>query len=106
MFGGVYLIPVSIQRLKPNHFVRASLDVPTDVCIAQLKRMQWAASISAIENHQADAAPCYLEQLKPYMPVGPGGRIPICPAGGTYSVSIFTNLPFCNRPGHVLPAAP
>jgi hypothetical protein len=96
-------VPLSIQRLMPNHFVRASLDAPTDVCIAQLKQMRWAVSVWAIENHRNGADAVDFDGIYPYIPHDSDGFPPRCPEGGIY-VLVTVNFPaFCNIVGHVLP---
>jgi hypothetical protein len=100
---------VSIQRLQSNHFIRASLDVPTDVCVAQLKRYWWAVHIFAMNNALQTNDIYDLMNTLPYVPknsnrVWPGD---ICPEGGIYgsSISRIDWPPYCtlyNR-GHVIP---
>lgn len=96
----------SIPRLAANHFIRASLDVPTDVCVAQLKQMRWAQTVYAIEKEWSETNPYSLVDLKPYVPLTSEGSIFTCPEGGTYaSGGAITNSPTCtlhNR-GHVIP---
>jgi hypothetical protein len=98
---------VSIQRLGPNHFVRASLDVPTDVCVAQLKQMRWAGKVWMIENQEIEAAAVNLSDIRPYVPIDSNGIIPFCPEGGIYSANwTVTNNPTCTLGlqgrGHVI----
>jgi hypothetical protein len=87
---------VSIQRLQLNHFVRASLDVPTDVCIARLKRYWWAVHIYAMNNALGTADPYLLSNTFAYMPRGPappGFPTDICPEGGVYGSGIWIDHP-------------
>ncbi len=90
--------PISIPKLNPIHqFVRASLDVPTDVCVAQLKQMRWAQYMFAIENRLSAMSSVYLSQLKPYLPLGPWNNILPCPESGVYSPgSTVLDSPACN----------
>jgi len=76
---------VSVLRLAPAHFVRASLDVPTDVCVAQLKQMRWATKIWMIERAQPVVAAAGIENILPYVPLDSNERPPVCPEDGTYS---------------------
>jgi hypothetical protein len=76
---------LSVPRLGPNHFVRASLDVLTDVCIGQLRQMRAAQYIVAIEKRESMSSLIFLEDIKPYVPIGPFGNITTCPEYGTYS---------------------
>jgi hypothetical protein len=100
---------VSIQRLQLNHFVRASLDVPTDVCIARLKRYWWAVHIVAMNDAKENADTYDLGNTFPYLPREPLGwpwPTDICPEGGVYaSGGRIDHPPYCtlyNR-GHVIP---
>lgn len=97
---------VSIQRLAPNHFVRASLDVPTDVCIAQLKQMQWGVALFAIENYKQESDTYGLGDVEYYVPLNSSGQIFPCPEGAYYaSGGGVTNSPTCSlhARGHVIP---
>ena len=97
---------VSIQRVAPNHFVRVSLDVPTDVCVAQLKQMNWAKNLDAIENRKQDSDTYGLYELETYVPLDSNGRIFPCPEDGYYSSGgSFRDSPTCSlhARGHVIP---
>jgi hypothetical protein len=93
---------VSIPRLAPIHFVRASLDAPTDVCVAQLKQMRWAGMIWLIETKELVSATVPLSFLVPYLPTNSQtGAIPFCPENGIYSAEwAVTNRPTCSLKGH------
>jgi hypothetical protein len=100
---------VSVQRLTPNHFVRASLNVSTDVCIAQLQQMAWATKLFAIENHESETATYSLLDLEAYVPMNSSGQIYYCPEDGYYAPgACVTNNPTCqfHDRGHVIPDAP
>jgi hypothetical protein len=100
---------VSVPRLAPNHFVRASLDVPTDVCVAQLKQMWWAAHMFEMDNRKSPVDTYGLADLETYIPLTSIGLLPLCPEGGYYSSAAFLRDPptcqFHNR-GHVITDAP
>jgi hypothetical protein len=101
-------IPLSIQRLNPNHFVRASLDVPTEVCIAQLKQMQWGITLFAIENLKQESDSYSLVDARWYCPSNSNGLLFPCPEGGTYaSGGRVIDPPTCtlHTRGHVIPDA-
>ena len=76
---------LSVRRLGPAHFVRASLHVPTDVCIAQMKQMIWGQYVFAIEKQMSRFSSVTFQDIKPYLPLGPAANIQACPDGGTYS---------------------
>ena len=99
---------ISIQRLQSNHFVRAALDVHTDVCVAQLKQDWWAVHIYAM-----DYAPLTYQftDLYPYVPLAPYRAPYGCPAGGSYaSGGLVRDPPTCSLAfkgrGHVVPDTP
>lgn len=97
---------VSVPRAGPNHFVRASLDVPTDVCVAQLKQMRWALTVFAIEREESESSTYSLFNIMPYVPLNSQGLINYCPEGGTYwPGATITNAPTCTLQvrGHVIP---
>src|SRR5438093_739662 len=56
----------SVPRLVPRHFLRASLNAPTDACVAQLKQLRAAQYMVAIENRLPASSWVALDQLKPY----------------------------------------
>src|SRR5262249_47191046 len=89
-------IQVSIQRLWQNHFVRASLDVPTEVCVAQLKQMQWGITLFAIENQKQESDTYSLVDARWYCPTNSNGEMSPCPEGAYYaSGGSVINAPTC-----------
>lgn len=103
-------IPVSVQRLTPNHFVRASLDVPTEVCIAQLKQIQWGVTLFTVENLKQESDTYAMYDVHWYCPTNSiNGLMLPCPEAGTYaSGGSMTNAPTCtlHARGHVISDAP
>jgi hypothetical protein len=101
---------ISLSKLDPNHFVRAALDVRTDVCIAQLKQMWWGQKVFAIEARLLpNAAGVGFTPIKPYIHLTPQGNIIGCPEGGTYaSFGPLTNPATCTLStiGHRPPILP
>jgi hypothetical protein len=100
---------LSIPRLGPSHFVRASLNVPSVICVGQLKQLLWAQYIVAIERRVSSTAPIGLSDLGPYIRTGQFGTLQPCPEFGTYSAP-YTILehPTCTQfgRGHTLSTAP
>jgi hypothetical protein len=98
----------SVSRFDPDHqFVRASLNVSTDICVAQLLQFQAALNLYAIENKRITCGVSPFDIVRSYLPAG----TPItCPDLGTYA--IFGNLsekPSCtlqNKRGHQTIALP
>lgn len=100
---------LSVSRLGPVHFVRASLDTPTDVCVAQLKQMLWAQYAFAIENSLSTAASYSLFDLRPYVPLNSLGALYPCPGYGYYSPGpTVIDFPTCqlHARGHEIIDAP
>jgi hypothetical protein len=96
---------VSVARLAPNHFVRASLDVPTDVCVAQLKQMTWAVRLFAMDNQKQTSDVYSFADLFAYVPSAPSGLIFPCPEGGYYlPCCTVSDRPYCSlyTRGHVI----
>jgi hypothetical protein len=92
---------LSVRKLGPVHFVRASLNGPTDVCVAQLKQMLWAQYMSAIERRLSASYASSLGEIKPYLPLTSYGGINVCPEGGTYSApATIIDNPSCSLQAH------
>jgi hypothetical protein len=88
---------LSVPRLVPRHFVRASLNAPTDACVAQLKQLRAAQYMVAIENRLPAWSTIALEHLKPYLVLGPATSLIPCPEYGTYiAPATVSNNPTCS----------
>jgi hypothetical protein len=93
----------------PINFARASLDVPTDACVGQLKQLWWAQKVWVIETRRFPNEVVSLNELRPYVPLTPQGNIYPCPAAGFYTMgTTVTNPPTCSLStvGHVITALP
>jgi hypothetical protein len=94
---------ISVPRLGPVHFVRASLETSTDACIAQLKQMNWALGVYTCESGLSATSPYNLTDLLSYKPTTENGDLMPCPAGGTYYPGASVANPvYCNIAGHVV----
>jgi len=81
----------------PN-FIKARTVSQENACINNLRQIDAAKQQWALEKgKQATDVPTW-DDLKPYL-----GRIPHCPAGGTYTINAVGVAPQCSIPGHVLP---
>ena len=81
----------------PN-FIKARETAQRNACINNLRQIDAAKQQWALEKgKQATDVPTW-DDLKPYL-----GRIPHCPAGGTYTINAVGQPPQCSVPGHVLP---
>ncbi|MFA5499633.1 MAG: prepilin-type N-terminal cleavage/methylation domain-containing protein [Candidatus Omnitrophota bacterium] len=82
----------------PN-FVRARTQAQTQACIANLKQIEGAKQVYALDTGAAstvtpaegDLVPTYIK------------RAPACPAAGAYTYGDIDTAPVCNQTGHVLP---
>jgi hypothetical protein len=71
-----------------------------DNCINNLREIDAAKQQWALEkNKKTDAIPTP-QDLLPYFK---DGVLPVCPAGGTYTINAVGYLPSCSVPGHELP---
>ena len=80
----------------PN-FVQARTTAQTKACIANLKQIEGAKTLYALDGGTTD--PPTMGNLVPtYIKTTPS-----CPAGGTYTIGVQTARPTCNQTNHVLP---
>jgi hypothetical protein len=91
----------TMQGLGSTHFVRASFDIFTDMCVAQLKQLHWAENMAAIERRLSYSSSVTFSALSPYVPLTSQGIIHTCPAGGTYAIGgMIINAPTCTLSSH------
>jgi hypothetical protein len=67
-------------------------------CVNNLRQIDGAKEQWALENRQAQGAPADASVIKPYLK-----EMPVCPAGGSYTIGAIGTLPVCTTPGHALP---
>jgi chromosome segregation ATPase len=68
-------------------------------CINNLRLLDGAKQQWALEhNKTADAVPT-AQDVAPYLA---GNRLPVCPAGGAYTLNAMNQLPTCSVQGHAL----
>ena len=71
----------------PN-YVRARADAQANVCINDMRQIDGAVQQFAIENGKTVGyAVTYPTDLTPYIHMNATSRIPVCPAGGSYTVA-------------------
>src|ERR1700748_1582598 len=79
----------------PN-FVKARATSQAHACINNLRQIDAAANQFALEANKATgAAITSPNDLTPYIKLNSAGRIPPCPAGGTYSDASVGAAPAC-----------
>ena len=92
----------------PN-FVRARATAQANACINNLRQIDAAANQWALENGKKTSDSITMNtDLTPYIKLNSAGKIPGCPAGGTYTCNTVGTEPSCSlsttvTPNHVLP---
>ena len=95
----------------PN-FVRARATSQANACINNMRQIDAAVNEWALEQGKTtgSAAPSLTSDLTPYIKLNANGKIPECPAGGSYTVGTVGATPqvTCNlsntvNPAHQLP---
>ena len=87
----------------PN-FVRARQKAQAEACIANLRQIEGATQVWAVDTGAADTvAPSWNNLVPNYIRTQPS-----CPAGGNYVLATVNNRPTCSiantvTPAHVLP---
>ena len=75
----------------PN-FVAARTTAQRNACVANLKQIDGAKQIWAIDANQLDTAnPSWTNLVPSYIK-----RIPVCQGGGTYTIATVGTIPACN----------
>lgn len=87
------------QQLKIQTQVTQQRDQQT-ACFNNLRQIQAAKLQFAAESQKPPGALVSNDDLAQYLP---NKTIPVCPAGGVYTLNPLGLNPICNIPGHVLP---
>ena len=91
-------VPALLSAIAIPNFVKARAVSQQNACINNLRMIDAAKQQWALEKgKQATDVPA-MEDLKPYL-----GKIPHCPAGGTYTINAIGQPPECSIPNHKLP---
>jgi len=89
----------------PN-YVKARDNSQQQACINTLRQIDGAAQTWCLETRKTSASIYTLTDVEPYIKLDRNGKIPSCPAGGTYSPgAAVSNAPTCtlSSVGHALP---
>ena len=78
----------------------ATATAQLNACISNLRQIELAKQQWALENDKTAAALPTVQDLLPYFP---DEVIPVCPAGGIYTINAVGQPPTCSISGHVLP---
>jgi prepilin-type N-terminal cleavage/methylation domain-containing protein len=82
----------------PN-FVRARTQAQTQACIANLKQIEGAKQVWALDTGAASTAtPVWADLVPNYIK-----RQPTCPGGGAYTIANVDTAPSCSVATHILP---
>jgi hypothetical protein len=73
------------------------------VCINNLRQIEAAKQQWALENQKPPGSLVGPQDIAPYMP---SKAVPVCPAGGVYTINPIGISPICNIPNHILPNLP
>jgi prepilin-type N-terminal cleavage/methylation domain-containing protein len=79
----------------PN-FVRARTTAQKNACINNLRQIDGAKEQWALEQKKAPGATVNDADITPYIK---GNAMPLCPAGGTYTVNVVDTAPACSLGG-------
>lgn len=105
VLSGVSLILIPVAGLLaaiaiPN-FVKAKQSSQRSACVSNLRTIDGAKAVWALENKKVDGTVPSPDDL--FGPGKPMQRLPVCPAGGSYSLSPVGEPPTCTVPGHQFP---
>lgn len=104
----IFVIPLMLAIAIPN-FVKARATAQANACVNNLRQIDAAANEFALEHGKTNGeAIKFPDDLTPYIKLNSQGKIPSCPAGGTYSIKNLGEAPTCSlgtnvTPAHVLP---
>lgn len=96
----VAIIGVLAAVAIPN-LLKARKASAKQACIANLKSMEGAKAVWALENRKSDADVPSDGDI--YGPDKTISRKPDCPGGGTYDLRALSEKPSCTIPDHLLP---
>ncbi len=97
------LIPVIglMAAIAIPNFVKARSTAMTNACINNLRQIDGAKQMWALEHKKQDTDLPTSQDLSPYLKKDYGAFF--CPAGGTYQINSIGQAPTCSIPGHQLP---
>jgi competence protein ComGC len=94
------VVPIGIlSAIAIPNFVKARGTAQKNACISNLRQIDSAKQMWALENKKTDTDTPTRADLKPYLPKK---QFPVCPAGGTYTINPANKAPECSHEGHSL----
>jgi hypothetical protein len=92
----VVAIPALMAAIALPAFAKARETAQKTVCIANMKQIDSATEMWALENKKTSGSPVAENDIKPFLK---GQALPRCPAGGTYTIGPVGTKPRCSRHG-------
>jgi hypothetical protein len=93
----LFMIPMMCAIAIPN-FVRARATAQRNLCINQLRQLEGAKQLWALDHQkETNTVPTFTD-LAPYLK----GGMPVCRAGGVYQINAVGERPTCSIPTHTL----
>ena len=74
----------------PN-FVKARATSQANACINNLRQLNSAADQFALEHGRTTGSTYGYFDIEPYVKLNSTGKVPACPAGGTYDIYVHPN---------------
>jgi len=88
------------QQLRTTVVQQGVQVLQRNACINNLRQLDAAKQQWALEHNMTAAAMPTAQDIAPYLKNNP---LPVCPAGGTYTLNDLSKPPTCSIPGHALP---
>jgi len=95
---GIAVIGMLAAIAIPN-FVKARQTAQMHACINQLRQIEGAKQQWALEKQKLSTDTPTPFEVETYLT---GGELPICPAGGSYTLNAVDDAPTCSIPSHRL----
>lgn len=99
---GIAVIGMLAAIAIPN-FVKARNTAQMNACINNLRQIDGAKQQWTLENKKELTDTPTQSEVAAYLK---DGQLPICPAGGAYTINAVGKDPACSVPKHRLPASP
>jgi hypothetical protein len=93
-------VPGMLAAIAIPNFVKARATSQQNACINNLRQIDAAKNEWALEKGKTTGDMPTAGDIKVYLM---HNRLPVCPAGGTYTIGAVGEPPTCSIPGHKLP---
>jgi len=92
-------VPIGIlSAVAIPNFVKARGAAQQNACINNLRQIDGAKQMWALENKKADTDTPAQADLMSYLK----NRFPVCPSGGEYTINAVSKAPQCSVPNHTI----